>query len=556
MVLLYRTLKYLYHEPYIWLIEAHVSGPGATKRLTAEGVTPLGPLPTMSESATPSATARHRLYEIVRGSDPFEEKAREALALGEEYLAVDNGHLTRIDPETDHWEAMVSTDPPNGQFPTGLQLELGKTYCRRTLEADGSVALSDATNQGWGDDPAYESHGLSCYHGTALVIDGEPYGTVCFVAREARSDPFSEVETMFAELLTRLLERELERERHEAELTRQTNLASVFNRVLRHNFRNDISVIRGFSQLIADDRDGDDYSEIVLTKIDDLIELSEKARELNRIVTADSEREAVAIGPFIQGVVEPLAEAHPDASITVESADEDLTVSVLPNFGRALDELFENALKHSGDSPTVTVTVDPVPNAVEIRIADDGPGLADDEADVIDAGTETPLVHGSGLGLWLAHWIVTSHAGSMDATVTDAGTTITVSVPRQPTTNIRTELTELAQARDKYRAAFEEACDAMVIIDDEARILDANPEAAALFGRDPRAVLGHPLPRFLPAEFDFESGWKQFRRCERARDTVTVVGADGVEHRVEYNATTDVVPGHHLVIYREVADGS
>ncbi|MDZ5810995.1 ATP-binding protein [Halorubrum sp. AD140] len=508
------------------------------------------------EPAESVEKARRRLYEIVRGPDPFEEKAREALALGEEFLRVDNGHLTRVDPETDHWEAMVSTDPPDGPFPPGLELSLGATYCRRTLDADAPVALSDAPTQGWADDPAYESHGLRCYHGTTLIVEGEPYGTVCFVAEEARSDAFSDAETMFAELLTRLLERELEREHHEAELTRQTNLVSVLNRVLRHNLRNDISVIRGFTQLIADDREEDEYSEIVLTKIDDLIELSEKARELNRIVTADAERESVAIGEFIGEVVEPLSEAYPAASIAVEPADETITVAVRPNFEQALEELIENGIKHSGDGPTVTVTVEPVPNAVEIRIADDGPGLADHEADVMDAGTETPLVHGSGLGLWLAHWIVTSHGGSVDAAASDAGTTMTISVPRRPATDVRTELTDLTRARDTYRAAFEEACDAMVIVDDEARVVDANAETATLFGPDQRALLGQPLPRFLPAGFDFEAEWERFRQAERVRDTVTLVGADETEHPVEYAATMDVVPGHHLVVYRALVDGS
>ncbi|MWV64804.1 PAS domain S-box protein [Halorubrum sp. JWXQ-INN 858] len=506
----------------------------------------------MSESTRPAEEARRRLYEIVRGTGPFEEKARGALALGERYLSVDNGHLTRIDQETDHWEAMVSTDPPDGRFPAGLELDLGTTYCRRTLGAGGSVALSDATDQGWADDAAYEAHGLRCYHGTTLVLEGEPYGTVCFVAEAARSDPFTDAETMFAELLTRLLERELEREHHEAELTRQTNLATVLNRVLRHNIRNDMSVIRGFVQLMADELDDDEYSEITLTKVDDLIELSEKARELNRIVTADFEREPVPLGAFIEGTVEPIAEEHPAASITVDTADLELTVAVLPNFEQALDELIENAIKHSGDDPTVTVTVDPVPNAVEVRITDDGPGLADHEADVMDAGTETPLVHGSGLGLWLVHWIVTSHGGSVDATVTDAGTTMTVSVPRRPATNARAQLTDLSESRDKYRAAFEEACDAMVIINDESRIVDANPAAATLCGLDQQALLGQSLSRFHPDEFDFESGWQRFQRAEQVRDTVTLVDADGTEHPVEYTATTDVVPGQHLVIYREL----
>ena len=93
--------------------------------------------------------ARQELYDIMRRDVSFEEKAREALELGEQYLGADNGHLTQIDPETDHWEATVSTDPPDGQFPPGLELDFGETYCRRTVAADDPITLHDAPAQGW-----------------------------------------------------------------------------------------------------------------------------------------------------------------------------------------------------------------------------------------------------------------------------------------------------------------------------------------------------------------------------------------------------------------------
>jgi GAF domain-containing protein len=164
-----------------------------------------------------------------------------------------------------------------------LELDLTTTYCRRTLETEGSIALHDATDQGWDDDPAFETHGLQCYHGTSIYLDGEPYGTVCFVATDARRE-FSHGDTMFAELIARLPERELERERHEAQFARQTNLATVLNRVLRHNLRNDMSVILGFTQHMADQLDDSSYGRTALSNIDDLLDLCQKTRELDRIV--------------------------------------------------------------------------------------------------------------------------------------------------------------------------------------------------------------------------------------------------------------------------------
>ena len=506
----------------------------------------------MADSRLTAHEARQQLYDIVRRETPFEQKARDALDLGKNYLDADNGHLTRIDTETDHWEAVVSTDSPDGTFPAGMELDLGTTYCRRTIESQTPVALHDAPSQGWGDDLAFETHNLHCYHGTTLMLDNEPYGTVCFVAEDSRSQQFSDGETMFAELLTRLLERELERKQHEDQLTRQTNLVTVLNRVLRHNLRNKMSVIRGYTQLMADKLEDDPYSETTLNNIDNLLDLSQKARELDRIVTADFERESTDIVSLVDGLVERVGREYPSASIFLES-DTEIIAAVLPSFEQALEELIENAAKHGGETPTVTVTVEVVPNAVEIRITDDGPGLDAHEVNVLKTGEETVLTHGGGLGLWLVHWIVSSHDGSVDATVTEEGTTMTVTVPRKPDTDSQEPLTRLTQARDQYQAAFENAHDAMVVLNDDARIVAANSEAARMYGMDRQELLGQPISRFLPDGFEFEDEWSEFQKTGTERDIVTFVTPDDEKRSVAYSATADIVPGQHLVISREVA---
>jgi len=506
----------------------------------------------MPSSTAPPREVRQELYDLFRTDVSFEDKARGALELGVEFLETDNGHLTRIDPVTDHWETLASTDSESGRFPVGLELDLRQTYCRRTIASDEPIALHAAPAQGWAGDPAFETHGLDCYHGTTLRIDEEIYGTVCFVAENQRQQ-FSENETMFAELITQVLERELECKHYETELTRQADLSAVLNRVLRHNLRNDMSVVRGYTRLMADELDEDSYSETALDTIDNLISLSQKARELDRVITAEFERESTDIVARIEDIVETVTARHPEAAITVE-ADEQFTATVFPSFERAVSELIENGAKHGGENPTVTVTVKPVPTAVEIQIADDGPGLADQEAEVLAAGTETPLTHGSGLGLWLAHWIVTRHDGDIEATVTDEGTTMTVTVPRQPTTDIQQHVTDLTRARNRYEAAFQQAFDAMLILDDDARIIDANPQAATVYGLDGLELLGRSIPEFLPADFDFDAAWEQFREAGTERDTVTVIGADGTERSVEYAATTNIVPGQHLLIVRDQSE--
>ena len=505
----------------------------------------------MPDTTYTAQEARNELYEIIRRDVSFETKAQEALNLGAEYLGAENGHLTRINTETDHWEALVSTDSLEGRFPPGLKLDLGTTYCRRTIESGGQIALQDAPNEGWAEDPAFVTHGMHCYHGTTLIVDDEIYGTICFVSEDPRREAFTDGETMFTELVARLLERELEREQHEAELTRQANLATVLNRILRHNLRNDLSVIRGYTQLMTDALSDDSLGDTALRNIDDLIELSQKARKLEQVIDATADRQPTDLADLVDYVVRRVAQSHPDAKIAVD-CEAEVSVAVLGSFERAITELVENAAKHCGESPTVTVTVDALPNAVEIHVADDGPGLSEQERAVLREGAETPLVHGSGLGLWLVHWIVDSHDGDVEATVTETGTTMTVSIPRLPESGSEKHVTELSRARDQYHAAFEEATDTMIFCDDAGRIVDANSAVTTVYGLDRQQLLGRSLSEFLPDEFDFESEWAQFQAETNRRDTVLIEGADGVDRTVEYTGVANVVPGHHLFISRDV----
>lgn len=64
------------------------------------------------------------------------------------------------------------------------------------------------------------------------------------------------------------------------------------------------------------------------------------------------------------------------------------------------------------DEPRVELDASDDGEWVELVVRDDGPGIDEMEAAAIDAGTETALVHCSGLGLWLVNWIVTRYGGS------------------------------------------------------------------------------------------------------------------------------------------------
>lgn len=503
-----------------------------------------------------AAEARRRLSEIMDQDITFQEKAKQALELGEAYLGVDNGHVAKIDAHTEYWEAIASTDAADGAFPPGLVCDLRQTYCRRTVQQDTSIALHDAPAQGWEDDPAFDTHGLHCYHGTTISLNDETFGTVCFVSGSPRK-PFTAAETMFAELIAKSLEHELQSHQYEEALTRQSNLSAVLNRVLRHNIRNSVTVIRGRAEhLIEQSPDATDAQPII-GEAEQLIDLSEKARVLESVIVEEFDRVETGLEGLLQRVVQQTTDEYPEASITVADP-ESVSLAVRPSLERALCELLENAVKHTETEPRVTVTVESIPNAVQIRIEDNGPGLPDIEHQALTEGIETPLAHGSGLGLWLTYWIVTSHDGTIDVTASKDGTEMTVELPRE-TGTADTGATDpdgpvLQRVQDKFRAVFDEASDAMLIADDRGRYVDANQRAADLFGVEKEELLGRSINEFAPAGADIEAAWEEFREDGHERGSSLIVRADGAERTVEYSAKADIVPGQHLSILRDVTE--
>lgn len=514
-----------------------------------------------SSSASDANDLWKDLYGIFDSEDSFEEKTRRALELAAQYLEADRGLLVRTKPELDYWEAVVSTDEATEGLHEGLELALNTTYCRRVIQTESQITLHDAPAQGWDGDPAFETHGHHCYLGTPIELQSEPYGTVCFYGDAPRKEPFTTDEKLFAELVTQLIERELERAEFTADITDKTELAATLARVLRHNIRNSLTIVRGYTRELEKQVGNTEYSDIILREVDTLLDLSEQARQLEQVLTKDDQPSQENIVHVVETLAETAGAAHPGATISVDGPDE-ITVPIRPTFETAIEELLENAIQHSGDSPRVAIEIERADTSVEIRIQDDGPGLPEIEQTALEATEQTPLTHGIGLGLWMVNWIISRHDGTVEATVTDEGTTITITLPVVPQTTGQTEESAISHARDQYRAAFDEATDGLVIFNDDARIVDVNPAAATIYGNDREELIGRALEDFLPEDYDFEAAWEQFQATtdddegELKDDVTELIGDDGQRHVVEYSVATHIVPEQHLLIMQPfTADG-
>jgi len=163
----------------------------------------------------------HGLYAVTTDASlSLSERIERTLALACERLDVSLGFVTRIADDTQRIVHAVGDHP---LLQPGEACPLSKSYCRRTLDTEGLLAVVHAAADGdWENDPGYELFGLECYLGGKVRVDDDLYGTLCFADTEPRDEPFTASQTAFVELLTRWVSYELERKRREQELRAAT----------------------------------------------------------------------------------------------------------------------------------------------------------------------------------------------------------------------------------------------------------------------------------------------------------------------------------------------
>jgi signal transduction histidine kinase len=215
---------------------------------------------------------------------------------------------------------------------------------------------------------------------------------------------------------------------------RRLNLMrKVQSRVLRHNLRNAMQPIRSSINVLATQVDGQEakLATDATERIDDLLALSKKTRTLERLIEEDQEPAVIALCAELENLVAAHQREFSDVSFTHECPSP-CEVEVIPALVLAFDNLIENACQHNdAERPTVDLTVTEHDDAVTVTVTDNGPGIPEQELRVLDSGDETPLEHGSSIGLWIVQWVIGHSRATIEYQTGGDGTTVTVRIPRQ-----------------------------------------------------------------------------------------------------------------------------
>jgi two-component system phosphate regulon sensor histidine kinase PhoR len=208
------------------------------------------------------------------------------------------------------------------------------------------------------------------------------------------------------------------------DLSAYEELRSGFTAAVSHELRTPLARLLSLLELaLLPGENVTEHVEKARLEVEQIRELIDEVLFLSEL---ESGTRVVSLGhtavlPVLHEVAADLEERAARAGVAVEiEGDEHASVAVRPRMLRVVAQnLAENAVRYAGPGATARLSVETQPDGVVLRIADDGPGVADADLprlfERFYRADRARASRGTGLGLAIVKHVVTSAGGSVEA---------------------------------------------------------------------------------------------------------------------------------------------
>jgi PAS domain S-box-containing protein len=206
------------------------------------------------------------------------------------------------------------------------------------------------------------------------------------------------------------------------ELEATTSQLELINRLVRHDIRNDINVMRQWAALLDDHLEDDETAQEFVDRIErsseHIVELTNISQEFIQLLSTDQDVsfEPISLRTALTEEVEKCRMSYDEATFifndTVPAVDvraNEMLVSVFRN-------LLNNAIQHNkSDDPEVRISTRLNDDeTVTVIIADNGPGVPEAQREeIFGRGEQGPESAGTGIGLYLVDRLVDEYGGTV-----------------------------------------------------------------------------------------------------------------------------------------------
>ncbi len=261
------------------------------------------------------------------------------------------------------------------------------------------------------EDPLYITgvRGAKCEYATPISIDDEVYGVLDVQKDEPYS--ISEDDMKLIDLLANNMAVALRSLEIQKDLEKAKNLQELMLHIVSHDLKNPLAVIEGYIDLMKEGFDPS-YLDAMQMAVEEASSIIEKARLFSKLGAGkiEEERKLIDLKDEFENVASLLSHKYPSGKINI--AADKIEIYAFPIIKEVFTNIIDNAFKYGAKNVDISL-VDKNEN-VEIRIADDGPGIPKELRNTIFNAFETlSKKKGSGLGLSIVKMIVEMHDGKV-----------------------------------------------------------------------------------------------------------------------------------------------
>lgn len=256
-----------------------------------------------------------------------------------------------------------------------------------------------------------------------VVLTGLDDDSVGVKAVERGAQDFLVKDDINPKLLQQTIRYAIERQQQQQALERRNKELALLNRIVRHDIKNDLTVILGWGDALAEhvEPSGQEHLDRIMSASDHIASIAETAADFMELLDGDQEPElhGVTLKPVLQGEVDKARSAHESATITItDDVPTDLSVLATDLLSSVFRNLLNNAVTHN-DKPhaEITIAVTTESDTVSVHIADNGPGIPDSQkSEIFGRGEMGADSQGSGIGLYLVATLTEMYDGDVQIT--------------------------------------------------------------------------------------------------------------------------------------------
>jgi len=214
---------------------------------------------------------------------------------------------------------------------------------------------------------------------------------------------------------------------------------SQFSADLAHDFRTPLANLVGQTEVtLAHPRTGDEYRSVLESNLEEYARLSHMIEDMLFLARADHARVALSVAPLdarheVQVLVDYFEAVAADRDIAIHVTGDGQLRADVTLLRRAINNLLDNALRHTPTGERIDVVVEHLPHAIGIAVRNPGPGIPAESlpllferfyrGDPSRAQSGAQSSQSTGLGLAIVKTIMDLHGGYVQASSPPGGRT-------------------------------------------------------------------------------------------------------------------------------------